>query len=213
MLFVLVSYICVFGVLNLAERLTKNKKIPAELGRKAPHVAAATIVALWPIFTNYKVIIIASILHMAAAWYVRQIGYFNHIRSVGRLTHGEFYFASGIIITALMNPPAWAFMIAILHMGYADAMAALVGTAKGRRHKFSIFGQTKSVEGSLAFFVTSVILTGVGMLVVAPAGLGSAWLVTLLVPLTSTMLEMVCIYGLDNILVPVFVASVLSQLA
>jgi phytol kinase len=213
MLFVVVSYLAVFAVLVTAEKLTKHKKIPTEVGRKIPHIAAAVAVALWPHFVSYGAIVVVSILHACAAWYVKHNNMFRHVRSVGRVSYGEFYFAAGVILTAFFSPPAWAFSIAILHLGIADGLAAIVGRAKGRRHRFAILGQTKSVEGSAAFFVSSLLLTGLGLLLAAPTGLTQVWLVVILVPVSATLLEMVGVYGLDNILVPVFVAAILGSIA
>ncbi len=213
MLFVLISYVTVFGILVLCDHLIKRQKISPELGRKITHACNATAAAAWPWFTSYKLVILLSLFSGLAAIYVKKQGYFHSLRKVNRISYGEIYFALGIAVTAAFNPPVWAFSIAILHLGFADSMAAIVGKAKGRRHHFTIFDQTKTVEGSTAFFITSVVITGVGLLLVAPAGLENAWLVTLLVPITATMLEMVGVFGVDNILVPVFVASVLAQLA
>lgn len=213
MLFVLASYLTVFGILVLSDSLIKRHIISPEAGRKLTHVCNAVAAASWPWFTSYTTVIVLSLVSGLAAIFVKRHGYFKHLRKVDRVSHGEMYFAIGIAVTAALNPPVWAFSIAILHLGFADSVAAMVGTSGRRRHRFTIFDQTKSVEGSTAFFITSVLITGIGLLLVAPVGLSNAWLITLLLPLTATMLEMVGIFGLDNILVPVFVASILAQLA
>lgn len=66
---------------------------------------------------------------------------------------GGTYYALGIFLSVLLFPKEVA-VLAILIMIWCDTMAALVGKLYGRR---KLIG-TKTVEGSIAFIITGIIL-------------------------------------------------------
>ncbi len=82
-------------------------------------------------------------------------------------------------------------------MTLADAMAALVGIPWGRHH-IRVLKGTKSIEGSVAFFLTSIVI----------------WLFfykdlnysALFVPLVLTVIELLLSLGLDNLILPIVAA-------
>ena len=62
-----------------------------------------------------------------------------------------------------MDPPSpiifdhpWIIAIGIAEMSYGDGLASLIGEKYGKR-KYNILGDPKSVEGSLAMFITLLI--------------------------------------------------------
>jgi len=110
-----------------------------------------------------------------------------------------------------MGQPAYA-VLGILVMTWGDGLAALVGQNFGR-HPYVIFGNKKSIEGSLtmalASFVVSVLVLG--------AIAGITWPVLGIaagVAIAATLLETLSFYGLDNLTVPLgsaFIAYGLMQ--
>ena len=97
-------------------------------------------------------------------------------------------------------------MAAILQMGLADGLAALVGVQLGKSNSYIIFNHTKSIAGTITFLVTSIII----LLIYVHFGhaqLSVLWL--LIIAAVGSVLENVSVRGLDNLLVPVFVAIVL----
>jgi dolichol kinase len=107
-----------------------------------------------------------------------------------------------------MHPNTWVFLAAMLHLGLADAGAALIGKRWGEKTAYKVFGQKKSLIGSLAFYIISFIITAI-LLQITSFGTAS-WLVLLLLPPLVTLGENVSIYGADNFVIPVLVVLVLS---
>lgn len=76
--------------------------------------------------------------------------------AVPRITYGEFYLLAGIVVSALLflpdAPDAWQGSMLVLAL--ADPLAALVGRRFGK-HTYHIYGELRSMEGSIACLVTS----------------------------------------------------------
>ena len=106
----------------------------------------------------------------------------------------------------LLTESAAVYAAAMLHLSVADGLAALIGRGFGRRTSYKVFGHTKSLVGSGAFFLTSLaILTGFSLL--APADL--AWWAVVGGAIGATILENIGVMGSDNILVPAFIVAML----
>jgi Dolichol kinase len=82
---------------------------------------------------------------------------------------------------------------AVLALGYGDAAAAIVGIRLGK-HRYTVFGNAKSAEGSLAMFL---VLAVIGCITVQPSAPA-----LLLIALVPTFFEAVTPFGLDNLTIP-----------
>jgi phytol kinase len=138
-----------------------------------------------------------------------KLGVFKAIHAVERPTWGEICFAGAVGLLALITREPAIYAVALLHMGLADGVAALVGTAYGKKNSYKVYGHTKSIAGSLAFLAVSLTLL-IGYATVASTPLNPAVLV--LLAMGATALENVSVRGLDNLVIPVFVASALTLL-
>jgi dolichol kinase len=93
-------------------------------------------------------------------------------------------------------------------MSLADGFAAIVGTRYGRENRYFVFSHAKSVAGTLTFAVVSLaILTGYGIFAVA--GLPIAHI--LIGAAVGTIAENLASFGLDNLVVPLFIGLLLAQ--
>ena len=199
-----------FVILLFAEHLSRKKAINQEVSRKIPHIVGGLAIASWPFFVSMNFIVGLGLAFLAASTVVRKFNLFAGSRAVDRLSWGELFFPAGVTLTAALHPSQWIFAVAILHLGVADAVAALVGKRLGK-HFYKIFGHRKSIEGSIAFAVVSVIIT-FWFVVFAPTGLSISWTVILLLPILSSLTEAIAPWGLDNLFVPVIVVIALSWL-
>lgn len=181
-----------------------------EDSRKTYHIVHALILASAPFLVSYGFIIALEVLLLAQMIVVRHFKLFPWLYKVGRISWGEYFGIAGVILIALMKPNKWIFLAALLHLGIADAAAALVGKRYGKKHQFKVFGQIKSWPGSAAFYVSSFILTYV--VILASQSGGDAILLVALLPILATTAEAVSPYGLDNFAIPVLVTLVLSTL-
>lgn len=201
------TILTVFALLVASELWWRYRKPHDEFSRKFIHISVGTFVAFWPLFLSWNQIVLLSgafVVVVAASQY---FGIFKAIHAVERPTWGELCFALAVGILALVTQDTWIFMAAVLHMSLADGVAALVGTAYGKKNSYKVLGHTKSLAGSGAFLAVSLAVLIVYATVEAPA---LSPLVVVAVALGATALENFAVRGLDNLIVPLFVASALT---
>lgn len=198
---------CVVGLalIGLTYVLKSRKLIKNETARKLIHFAHALAVAGWPIFIGYWFVILAEVVFLAIVLVANEYRLFHSLRKIGRKTWGEFFFPLGVIILALLTPPTWLFAAAILLLGLADAAAALVGK-RFQGLSYVIYGHTKTVAGSSAFFVVAAIVM-ILVLYFSPMDISTVkvWQVIILIPLMTTIVENISPWGSDNLTVPIAV--------
>ncbi len=107
---------------------------------------------------------------------------------------------------ALITHNKWIYLTALLQMILADGMAAIVGTSFGKSTRYRVLHDAKSVVGTLTFFAISSML-----LVLYSAYSGTTLGVGFILGLAAaaSLVENVGVRGLDNLLVPILIASAL----
>ncbi|MBC7118719.1 MAG: phosphatidate cytidylyltransferase [Methanobacteriaceae archaeon] len=106
-----------------------------------------------------------------------------------------YYSISWTLLALLFFDRPWIIGIGIAAMSYGDGLASLIGEKYGRR-KYNVLGDVKSVEGSLAMFITLLITLPLILLYyVQPI----EWPIIFAIAATATMIEGVTPKGLDNI--------------
>ncbi|MBU7583675.1 MAG: phosphatidate cytidylyltransferase [Nostoc sp. TH1S01] len=189
----------------------------SEIIRKIVHIGTGNVILLaWWLDIPASVGITASILASIVTLLSYRLPILPGINSVGRQSLGTFFYAVsfGILVAWFwyLQQPQYA-AIGIMVMTWGDGLAALVGQRFGK-HKYKVFGASKSWEGSLAmmlasYMVSSLILLGV------QGNIWQIWVVSLAVAIAATGLEAVSFLGIDNLTVPLGSASlafVLMQL-
>ena len=149
---------------------------------------------------NFVSIIFAVVLLVG-----RRYGIFSAIHSVERDTFGEVFLPLGVAFSALLFLPhsMGAFQFGVFVMGISDALAGLAGERFGRHH-IKFLSNRKSLEGSLVFFLSSLILTFLFV-----QGFDYRILV---IPLILTGVEFFLEYGLDNLILPIAGAYLIQAL-
>jgi phosphatidate cytidylyltransferase/phytol kinase len=144
-----------------------------------------------------------SLLLFVGVLLARRYGYFKSAFSVKRTTWGELFFAMSIGFTALLSQDAWVFAAAMLSLGIADGLAAVVGTLFGGGHQYKVFGSKKTRAGTITFWVVAVIVVwACGVL----KGPHDSWTTIIWLPVLATIAENLGIQGLDNLFIPILVA-------
>lgn len=200
--------LAVFLAMIISEKLSQRKLISGELARKSTHVVMASTFAFLPFFIGVKLVAWLAVIDIFLALVARKLNLFVNARSVGRRTWGEFFFLGGTAISGFLTNSVWVFAAAMLILGLADAAAALFGKALGK-HTYKVFGQIKSIEGSLAFILVTVFIT-LWFMAVAPADLAIGWATVFWLPLLAAGLEGLTPFGLDNLVLPIFVTLALG---
>ena len=179
-----------------------------ELMRKLAHVGLglATLSFPWLFRSNWPVVVVGglAIATLLALRYVPRLR-----ASVGRVVHGvhrssggDLYFpiaATGLFLLANGN---WVlYVVPMLTLTLADAVAALIGVAYGR-HAYGTTGEMKSVEGSFAFFTVAFLATAGPLLLFTDTGRPEAILIGITFGVIVMLLEAIAWRGLDNLFIP-----------
>jgi phytol kinase len=179
-----------------------------EISRKAVHISVGTFVAFWPLFLTWRQIELLSLGFVIVVLVSQQLQIFKAIHSVQRPTWGEIMFGLSVGLVAYMTHNPAIYAVALLHMSLADGLAAIFGVRYGASNAYQIFGHRKSVAGTATFaLVSTLILIGFGI----QQGIGFHLSFVPLI-LGAAILENLAVRGIDNLLIPVLVAFVLSQI-
>lgn len=196
----------VFLLVVIGEYLQRVKRYHPEVTRKFIHITVASYAASWPFFMSWRNITLMSLLMFIGIVVSRHLTYFKAIHTVKRHTWGELFYAMSIGLAAVLSQQPWVFAAAMLHLGLADGLAALVGTLFGRKHRYKVFGHWKSRAGTLTFYFVSLTIMFVTILVAQPA---DGWLALLWLPPLVTLAENLGVAGVDNLLVPMMIVVLL----
>lgn len=216
MLKLLLATVPIGIVLLMSEYMWRKEIIKGERARKFIHILAGIWVAFWPFYLPFDGIFILGCMALVFLVYSRYSHVFGAIYAVKRRTYGEIFYALAIIICSYYGQEAWIFTVSILLMALADGGAAVIGRQWGLSNQYHVFGKkilTKSVAGTSTYLLLAYAAIVIGWLVGGSMVMGdNLVLVFLVLPITSTVLENVSPYGLDNLLTPVFATIILNSL-
>ncbi|HGY56180.1 MAG TPA: phosphatidate cytidylyltransferase [Caldithrix abyssi] len=220
----IVSYVYAFGLLGIIEFIGKKMGWPIWVTRKLTHIGAGMWV--WGIlyfFDNweYGIIPFASFIVLNYIFYRFKI---FKAMDEEESTPGTVYFAISITLLFILfwetnGQPDYVFVAVagVMAMTWGDAFASLIGKAFGKK-TYTVFGHTRTWEGSLTMFAVSYLAIGITMqflpgselspLSVDLTGL-NIWAVALPAALVATLAEAFAPEGTDNLSVPLFTALVI----
>jgi phytol kinase len=202
LLIVALSLVGVGVLLWIGEQLRKRRYHP-EITRKFVHITVATFAATWPFYMSWTHIELMSILLFIGVLVSRRYGYFKAVSGNRTSSWGELFFAMSIGFTALLSQDAWVFTAAMLSLGIADGMAAVVGTLFGGGHQYKVLGHTKTRAGTITFWVIIFFVVWICGVLKGPH---DSWTTIIWLPVLVTIAENLGVSGLDNILIPFLVA-------
>jgi phytol kinase len=191
-LFIILSSV----LLAVVEALKRKSVVSNDLSRRLAHIGAGAINIAAPLFVSQVAIIVVNILFAGLLLVSRNTKQLSSIQTVNRKTYGDVYFPLGIIAAAVILLPdnVTAFQYGVAIMGISDALAGFVGERWGR-NTHMIFKNTKTLLGTIVFYLTSLVITFVFVPELLP--------VIFVVPLVLTAVEFFLVYGLDNLVLPV----------
>ncbi len=200
------------GVLIVVtEFLWRKKLLMPEVSRKIVHVVGGCSVAFWPYIMSFRTIQLLSLAMLVGIAISYRYKIFGSIHSVRRSTKGELVYPIGIGLCALLAPEPWIFATAILHLAIADGLAAIIGAKWGTRTRYRFGPQDKSLLGTSAFFIVSLLTITISYSLIGGQELLDASALSLLgIAGLATAVENISPYGLDNLTVPLSVALALS---
>lgn len=208
--------ICIAGVvaiLLVAELLWRQNILRGELQRKFVHIVGGVFVAFWPWLISWETIQLIGLVLLAGviANRFKQISHFRG--NVHRVTYGDIFSPLAIISCAMLTTTPLFFTIAILHLALADGLAAVIGTSFGKKTAYKVFGQRKTIIGTMTFWISSLVIVGFYLPLASDAVLFEHYSLLLVVlPPFLAALENLSVYGSDNITVPLAALVVLENI-
>ncbi len=208
MIFLLTAVLPIFLLLVLSEVLWRAKILRGENARKLLHIIIGSYVAVWPFFLSGRQIEGLSLAMFVGVAISHKFKIFHAILDVKRKTLGDLLYAVGIGITAFLFKSPWIFAIAILHLSIGDGLAGLVGVRHGKNNKYLVWGQDKSLAGTIVFAVCSLAILSLAP-IYQHVSIGS---LLVLLPVTAALVENVSIYGTDNVTIPLLITLALNSI-
>ena len=167
--------------------------------RKFLHIMVGNVLFILPLFTNQYVITFLAAAPFIVLTFLMSpyspIKLNDRISSSGHGLGLVYYAVSWTVLAYFFFDQPWIIAVGIAAMSYGDGMAALIG-AKYGKHKYNIFGDKKSFEGSITMFLVLILTLGI---VLAYYHVSISLLVLPVVALVATVFEGITPKGLDNL--------------
>ncbi len=204
------------AVLLISRALEARGWIATETARKLVHLGVGAVSLLVPwVFTSAELVWVIALLCGAALAIVRltpgaaaQFG--GALYSVGRFSLGEIYYPLGVALAfTLARGDRAAFCGAIGVLGFADSAGAIVGARYGE-WRYTINGPTKSLEGSSAVLVISMLCVTIAFAALGGESWDFALIGGLVVAAAATVVEALAGLGLDNLLLPLVAVGMMK---
>ena len=200
------TLIVVFLLLVINEYWWKHTKKISEINRKFVHITVGSLVAFLPFLISWQDIRYLSLGFIIIIIISKYFNVFEAIHAVERPTIGEVFFAVAVGLTTYLTNNKWIYLIAILQMSLADGMAAVVGVKFGLKNRYKVFGQYKSLIGSLSFLFCAFLLLIFYSLAIHNISLSLLFNLALFL----TVIENIGVFGIDNLLIPILTAVFLG---
>lgn len=176
--------------------------------RKIIHIIAALLICCFPYFLSLYHIILLAVLFALIFLAAKIFNFLPIVSNVKRVSLGEVFYPLGVLISAIIFLPQndiRSFQFGILVLGLSDAFANILGGLFGR-FKYKLIGNAKTIEGSLAFFISTFILFIIMNNRINPLPFNFY----LLASLFLTLIEAIFFLGLDNLFLPVLSSYLFS---
>lgn len=167
--------------------------------RKFLHIMVGNILFILPIFTSRWVMaLLAAVPFIIVTFLMSPSSPLKFKDRISTSGHGlglVYYSISWAVLALIFFDQPWIIAVGIAAMSYGDGMAALIGKKYGKI-KYNIFGDDKSLEGSLTMFL---VLTVTLWIVLTYYAVPAQPMVIASVALVATIFEGMTPKGLDNL--------------
>lgn len=181
-------------------------KLSLQFRRKIAHIIFGSAIFLLPDIFSGSFVLLILIAALAGFVLIRILNLSAAIRDYPVKSYGEIFFPLGLMIAGLSFLPGQplAFKFGVLITTFSDALAAIFGTHLGK-HRLNFYGQSKTLEGSTAFFLSAAFTAWIFSLYFPGATLFQAGLLALVL----TFGELLFAFGLDNLVLPLIAGQLL----
>ncbi len=206
----------IFLFIAIAEVVRKALHWSQEASRKVVHVAVGLLMLFTPLYLSTSLpLLLMAAFFVLFNWAVLKLKLLPGM-NLETDNLGTVYYPFSFLILVLLFWDGYkvVIMAAVTVMAFGDAAAAMVGGWVKRPHRYVLIRDPKSLEGSAAMFVTSVItlvftfLYYRNSLPVEAQSIPVILLFAVLIALPSTAAEALGHKGNDNLLVPLMSGAI-----
>lgn len=212
-LYISFAFIVIFVV---AELMRYKYKIEVEKTRKFVHFTSGAICLSFPyLLTSHISVLILCVTFIGIMYLSKKYNFLQSIHEVKRNSEGGVYFPIAVYLTFLIaiiyGYPSY-YVLAILILAISDSTAALIGKRYGK-HIYLVEDDNKSLEGSVAFFITSFLILFIGLSFLSELSIINILLLSIYISIVVTAIEAISLSGTDNLFIPLSVQIILLKSA
>ncbi|MEI7596737.1 MAG: phosphatidate cytidylyltransferase [Bacteroidota bacterium] len=203
------GFLTIFGI---GEILYHFFNVKAEYTRKLSHVATGLLTLLFPIYlsSHWSVLLLCSSFAVLLLSSLK-FNFLKSINAVDRLTWGSLLYPAIVYICYIIysfHNNLIFFYLPILIMAKSDPIAALVGK-RFPYGKFKIFNDNKTLSGSLAFFISAIIISIVLFNMLTAFSIATILCLSTIIALATAITEAISSKGFDNLTIPLTAVCIL----
>jgi len=195
-----------------SEVLYHKFRFKAEFTRKYVHIATGVLSLLFPLlFDNHLFVLGLTFSFLIILLLSVKYDFLKSINEISRVSRGSILYPIIVYVTYLVyhNYNQMIFYyIPILILAICDPIAAFIGKI-WTKFSYKTFGQTKTLTGSIGFFIVAIVVGLLLMLNLESIGIVKAIVIALVIALTTTIAEALTHKGYDNIAIPLTAIMVL----
>lgn len=193
----------------------KVKNPPVEQTRKFVHIFSGLIaLSFGYLFNTYTYVLVLCAGFAGLLYLTEKMGLLPSIHNVDRKSKGSLYFPVAVFvvfyIAQQLGRPEFYFL-SILVLSVSDTLAALAGKKYGFK-LYEVETNTKSIEGSVIFFLSTFVILLVGILLLTDIARFECILGALYIAILVTAFEAVSTDGADNIFIPLGTIYILNKI-
>jgi phytol kinase len=176
---------------------------PAEWTRKFVHLSGGLVAASFPwVFGSPVTVLALGALFAAVLWGARRRRLLSSVHGIQRRSEGAIYYPVAVCLLFIIgrHQPVY-YLIALFVLVISDTLAALLGSAYGR-WTYAVEAGHRSLEGSAAFFLTTLLSVHLPLLLLTGIDRAASVLIGLQIALLVTSLEAISLRGNDNLIAP-----------
>ena len=210
----LICLVYVFAVIGIAEGLRRGYGYSSGFTRKIIHIGVGMMSWGLPfLFDNPWPFVAAAMLFALVNLLDWRYGFSAAMASSDRANLGTVYFplaAAAVTLLFWHRPPLM--VAALMPLTWGDGIASIVGRTYGR-HAYTVLGHRRTLQGSAAFFGAGLLFTWLALWLVpgppqtSPA---PALVVAFVIMGSTTLVEAVSLWGLDNLTVTGAAVAILA---
>lgn len=205
-----ISYLYVFLLLIVSEGLKRLLTLKEEFTRKFVHIGVGSwILPTVILFDDWRWAVVPPLSFVIINIISFKFDLIKSMEQEDKGNLGTIYFP---LAFCLLLPLLWSqkggklsTSVGIMVMAWGDSFASILGKRWGQ-HRFSIKGNTKSLEGSIAMFIFSFLAALFCLLFFGSLESAHAIWLSAVVAGFATVVEAFSLWGTDNLFVPVLSA-------